>query len=137
MTKVSRARSKPRIKMTADDHERLSRLAASAMDRAPEVASFLSDELDRVQIVRGGTAEGDFARMGSRVDFRDNSTGRMQSVTLVYPGDADIEQGKVSILTPIGAALIGLSKGQSIDWATRTGEIRRLTVLEVREAALA
>ncbi|MGN7126152.1 nucleoside diphosphate kinase regulator [Methylorubrum thiocyanatum] len=137
MTKVSPARSKPRIKMTADDHERLSRLAASAMDRAPEVASFLSDELDRVQIVRGGTAEGDFARMGSRVDFRDNSTGRMQSVTLVYPGDADIEQGKVSILTPIGAALIGLSKGQSIDWATRTGEIRRLTVLEVREAALA
>ena len=137
MTKVSPARSKPRIKMTADDHERLSRLAASAMDRAPEVASFLSDELDRVQIVRGGTAEGDFARMGSRVDFRDNSTGRTQSVTLVYPGDADIEQGKVSILTPIGAALIGLSKGQSIDWATRTGEIRRLTVLEVREAALA
>lgn len=107
------------------------------MDRAPEVASFLSDELDRVQIVRGGTAEGDFARMGSRVDFRDNSTGRMQSVTLVYPGDADIAQGKVSILTPIGAALIGLSKGQSIDWATRTGEIRRLTVLEVREVALA
>lgn len=137
MTKVSPDRSKPRIKMTADDHERLSRLAASAMDRAPEVASFLSDEIDRVQIVRGGTAEGDFARMGSRVDFRDNSTGRMQSVTLVYPGDADIEQGKVSILTPIGAALIGLSKGQSIDWATRTGEIRRLTVLEVREAALA
>ena len=137
MTKVSPARSKPRIKMTADDHERLSRLAASAMDRAPEVASFLSDELDRVQIVRGGTAEGDFARMGSRVDFRDNSTGRMQSVTLVYPGDADIAQGKVSILTPIGAALIGLSKGQSTDWATRTGEIRRLTVLEVREVALA
>ena len=137
MTKVSPARSKPRIKMTADDHERLSRLAASAMDRAPEVASFLSDELDPVQIVRGGTAEGDFARMGSRVDFRDNSTGRMQSVTLVYPGEADIAQGKVSILTPIGAALIGLSKGQSIDWATRTGEIRRLTVLEVREAALA
>ena len=58
-------------------------------------------------------------------------------MTLVYPGEADIEQGKISILTPIGAALIGLSKGQSIDWATRTGEIRRLTVLEVREAAFA
>ncbi len=75
--------------------------------------------------------------MGSRVDFRDNSTGRMQSVTLVYPGEADIEQGKVSILTPIGAALVGLSKGQSIDWATRTGETRRLIVLAVREAAFA
>ncbi|OHV17643.1 nucleoside diphosphate kinase regulator [Methylorubrum extorquens] len=107
------------------------------MDRAPEVAAFLSDELDRVQIVRGGVAQGAFARMGSRVVFRDNSTGRTQSVTLVYPGEADIEQGKVSILTPIGAALIGLSKGQSINWATRTGETRRLTVLEVREAAFA
>ncbi|ACK86213.1 nucleoside diphosphate kinase regulator [Methylorubrum extorquens] len=137
MTKVSLAAAKPPIKMTADDHERLSRLAASTMDRAPEVVSFLSDELDRVQIVRGGAAQGDFARMGSRVDFRDNSTGRMQSVTLVYPGEADIEQGKVSILTPIGAALIGLSKGQSIDWATRTGETRRLTVLAVRDAAFA
>lgn len=137
MKKVFLGAAKPRIKMTADDHERLSRLAASAMDRAPEVASFLSDELDRVQIVRNGAARGDFARMGNRVDFRDNSTGRTQSVTLVYPGEADIEQSKVSILTPIGAALIGLSKGQSIDWATRTGEIRRLTVLEVREAAFA
>ena len=137
MTKVSLAAAKPRIKMTAEDHERLSRLAASAMDRAPEVAAFLSDELDRVQIVRGGAAQRDFARMGSRVDFRDNSTGRTQSVTLVYPGEADIEQGKISILTPIGAALIGLSEGQSIDWATRTGETRRLTVLAVREAALA
>ena len=58
-------------------------------------------------------------------------------MTLVYPGAADIEQGKGSILTPIGAALIGLSKDQSIDWATRTGETRRLTVLEVREAAFA
>ena len=75
--------------------------------------------------------------MGSRVDFRDNSTGRTQSVTLVYPGEAHIEQGKVSILTPIGAALIGLSEGQSINWATWTGETRRLTVLEVREAAFA
>ena len=107
------------------------------MDRAPQVASFLSEELDRVQIVRGGAVQGSFARMGSRVDFRDNSTGKTQSVTLVYPGEADIEQGKISILTPIGAALIGLSKSQSIDWATRTGEIRRLTVLDVREAAFA
>jgi regulator of nucleoside diphosphate kinase len=58
-------------------------------------------------------------------------------VTLVYPGEADIGQGRISVLTPVGAALIGLSKGQSIDWATRTGETRRLTVIEVHEAAFA
>lgn len=131
MAKVAHAPAKPRIKMTADDHERLSRLAASAMDRVPEVASFLLDELDRVRIVRGGSSKGEFTRMGSRVDFRDNATGRTQSVTLVYPGEADIEQGKISVLTPIGAALIGLSMGQSIDWETRSGALKRLTVLAV------
>lgn len=131
MAKRIPAAGKPRIKMTADDHERLSRLAASAMDRVPEVASFLSEELDRAQIVRGSD-QSDFAQMGSRVEFRDNSTGKTQNVTLVYPGEADIEQGKVSVLTPIGAALIGLSKGQSISWETRSGSMKRLTVLAVK-----
>ena len=52
-------------------------------------------------------------------------------VTLVFPGEADIAQGKISILTPIGAALIGLSAGQSIDWTARDGRIHRLKVESV------
>ncbi len=48
-------------------------------------------------------------RMGSHVEYRDDATGDVRSVTLVYPGKADIAQGKVSVLTPLGAALIGLS----------------------------
>jgi regulator of nucleoside diphosphate kinase len=56
---------------------------------------------------------------------------------LVYPGDADISQAKIFILTPIGAALIGLSVEDSITWETRTGEIRQLTVLKVREPQFA
>lgn len=124
---------KPRIKMTAVDHERLSRLAASTMERVPEVASFLSDELDRALIVQN-SSRGEFAQMGSQVEFRDVSTGKTQVVTLVYPGEADIQQGKISILTPIGAALIGLSEGQSINWETRSGSMKRLTVLAVKVA---
>jgi regulator of nucleoside diphosphate kinase len=54
-------------------------------------------------------------------------------VTLVYPGEADISQGRVSVLTPIGTALIGLGVGKSIAWETRTGELRQLTVMQVRE----
>ena len=71
--------------------------------------------------------------MGCRIEFRDNATGKVQTVTLVYPGEADIARGRISVLTPIGAALIGLSAGQSIDWETRSGSIKRLTVLDVRE----
>jgi regulator of nucleoside diphosphate kinase len=71
--------------------------------------------------------------MGCEVAFRDETTGKVQTVTLVYPGEADIAQGKVSVLTPIGTALIGLAAGQSITWETRTGGVRRLTVLKVRQ----
>jgi regulator of nucleoside diphosphate kinase len=54
-------------------------------------------------------------------------------VTLVYPEDADIAQRKVSVLTPIGTALIGLREGHAITWETPNGELRQLTVLSVQE----
>ena len=54
-------------------------------------------------------------------------------VTLVYPEHADISQRKVSVLTPVGTALIGLRTGDSIMWETPNGELRQLTVFSVRE----
>ncbi|CAA2155882.1 Regulator of nucleoside diphosphate kinase [Methylobacterium brachiatum] len=129
--------SLPKIKVTAEDHERLAGLASAAMDRMPEVAGYLADELDRAQVVRSGKAAVGFARMGCEVEFRDDTTGKVQAVTLVYPGEADIGQGRISVLTPVGAALLGLSRGQSIAWLTRTGAAKRLTVLDVREPAFA
>ena len=75
--------------------------------------------------------------MGCEVEFRDDTTGKVQTVMLVYPEDADISKGKISVLTPIGTALVGVRVGQSITWETRTGELRRLTVLQVREPQLA
>jgi regulator of nucleoside diphosphate kinase len=70
--------------------------------------------------------------MGSTVEFR-SDTGQQRRVTLVYPGEADFAQGRISILTPIGAALIGLSPGQSIAWTSRDGRQHRLTVLSVAQ----
>ncbi len=64
--------------------------------------------------------------------FVDESTGRQQTVTVVFPPDADIGERRVSVLTPIGAALIGIAPGASISWKTRTGETRELTVIDVR-----
>jgi regulator of nucleoside diphosphate kinase len=75
--------------------------------------------------------------MGSEVVYRDDTTGRVQTVTLVYPSEADIAKGKVSVLTPIGTALIGLAVGKSINWRTRAGDMKRLTVLQVRDSAAA
>jgi regulator of nucleoside diphosphate kinase len=69
--------------------------------------------------------------MGSEVEFRDNKTGEVRRVTLVYPDEADVSRGRISVLTPIGAALIGLSESQSIDFQPPSGGLRSLTVLKV------
>lgn len=137
MRKAAGGKSLPKIKVTAEDHERLAGLVTAAVDRMPEVAGYLGDELDRAQVVRAGRSALGFVRMGSEVEFRDDTTGKVQLVSLVYPGEADIGLGRISVLTPVGAALLGLSKGQSIAWATRTGAAKRLTVLDVREPAFA
>jgi regulator of nucleoside diphosphate kinase len=69
--------------------------------------------------------------MGSDVLYRDDLTREVRRVSLVFPGEADISQNKISVLTPVGTALIGLRAGQSITWPTRSGEMKRLTVLKV------
>jgi regulator of nucleoside diphosphate kinase len=137
MTKKTSGSSKPRIILTAIDHEQLSALANAAANTVPEIAAELAEELDRAHVLPKGRHSTDAVRMGCEVDFRDDMTGRVQTVTLVYPREADISLGRVSVLTPIGTALIGLSVGKSIDWTTRTGESKRLTVLQVRVPAAA
>jgi regulator of nucleoside diphosphate kinase len=134
MTTRSAGRLKPRITMLAADHDRLSTLARAASHSHPDVSAVLTEELDRARVV---TAEGkrahDFVRMGHSVEYRDDTAGTVRKVTLVYPEDADIGQGKISVLTPIGAALVGVGVGESISWETRNGEIKRMTILQVGE----
>lgn len=111
--------------------ETLEALAAGAMRRVPEVGDRLMAEVARATVVASEAMPADVVNIGSRVRFRDEVTGREQTVVVVLPPDADIGRGRVSVLTPIGAALIGLAAGASIGWETRDGEERRLTVLEV------
>jgi regulator of nucleoside diphosphate kinase len=127
---------KPRVTLTADDYQRLSLLARAAATRMPDLASVLTEELERAHVLAEGRLE-ETVCMGSEVEFRDDSTGKVQTVTLVYPNDADISQRRISVLTPVGTALIGLGAGDSITWETRNGELRQLTVLQVREPRLA
>jgi regulator of nucleoside diphosphate kinase len=72
--------------------------------------------------------------MGSSVRYRTDA-GQEHTVTLVYPVDADIAAGRISIMTPVGTALIGLRVGQSISWRSRDNRKHMLTVLAVRQPA--
>lgn len=121
----------PAIMLTASDHSRLSSLVETVADTAPDVYSYLSDELDRATVVAPDEIAPSVVTMDAKVTFRDETTGQTRCVTLVYPQQADLADGKVSILTPVGAALIGVAEGNSIRWFTRDGEARTLTVLEV------
>ncbi|WP_282568270.1 nucleoside diphosphate kinase regulator [Bosea thiooxidans] len=126
---------RPAITVTAADHAMLSRIAAGAANTMPELAAELSHELDRARILPEGRTSIDHARVGSEIVYRDESTKRETTITLVWPQDANIEKNRISVMTPIGVALIGMAAERSIDWTTRSGDVKRLTVLEVREPA--
>jgi regulator of nucleoside diphosphate kinase len=130
MAAETRKHRKPAISMSRTDHEKLTRLAESFAESNAELSELLFSELDRARVVADGQLRPDVVRMGSSLRFTSDS-GEDRSVTLVYPGEADIAEGKISILTPIGVALIGLGAGQSMDWAGRDGRVHRLTVESV------
>ncbi len=90
-------------------------------------------EIGRARIVPDDRLPADVVGMGSLVRFRDESTGAERTVRLVYPREADIAAGRISILTPIGAGLIGLKQGQSIRWEDRDGHPKVLQVIAVGE----
>jgi regulator of nucleoside diphosphate kinase len=130
-TNTTSPRAEPRLIINFADYDRLAALADAAHARNAAVARDLLHELDRATIVPPADFPPEAVAMHSTVTFRDEQTGHAQRVTLVYPNEADIAEGRVSVLTPVGAALIGLSEGQTMSWEARTGERRSLTVLEV------
>jgi len=117
----------PAITVAAADYDRLCNLAERAAQAIPDVAGFLLEELDRATIA---ATPPDTVQMGSRARFEDE-TGDVRDVRLVYPEDAEASRGHISVLTPVGAALLGLAAGQSISWRDRRGAQRTLTVKSV------
>jgi regulator of nucleoside diphosphate kinase len=121
----------PPIALTRGDLEKLSRLADAATGPFAQTGEFLAREIDRAEVIEGFEQRPGLVTMESQVTFRDDVTGQVRTATLVYPDEADLSQGKISVLTPVGAALIGLSVSQSIEWETVSGGRRSLTVLAV------
>lgn len=126
--------STPSITITRLDLQRLQRLLDSLEDVGPGVATpgavALQAELDRADVVGHDEVPPGVVTMNSRVHCREESSGKDYHLTLVYPQDAGGD-GKVSILAPVGSALLGLSVGQHIDWTAPGGKVLKLTLLAV------
>jgi len=91
----------------------------------------LASELDIAEVVDSREVPPDVVTMNSRVIFDDVTTGKTAEVTLVFPYDADVQSGKVSVLAPVGTALLGLAEGDSIVWPFPDGSSHCLRVVAV------
>ena len=118
---------RPPIVLTGVDRARLAALADAATQDDPDVTRFLREELARADIVPEGAAGS--VIMGSEVKFIDHRSPRVRRCRLAYPDEAN-DSHSISVLTPIGSALLGLGPGQSIN-CINAGIEQRLTVLEV------
>jgi len=118
----------PRIVVTSSDMERLRTLIDTT---AGDKADALDAELTRAVVVEPTDVPPDVVTMNSRVVYRDEESNETREVTLSYPKDASLEQGRVSVLAPVGAALLGLSVGQEIEWLVPGGRHKRLRILAV------
>ena len=126
----------PEIIVGEADHKQLNILAMAGLNHTPDQSDDLLYELERARILSDAEVPADIVRMGSAVRYRTDN-GQEHAVTLVYPVDADIAAGRISIMTPVGTALIGLRVGQSISWRSRDNRKHMLTVLAVRQPVAA
>lgn len=117
----------PCIIITKNDLERLELLIARGDVPATER---LDEELARARVVSQHEIASDVVTMNSDVVCEDVNRGVRRNVRVVYPGDADAERGWVSVLAPLGSALLGLRVGQEIDWRMPSGK-RRVRVVAV------
>lgn len=121
----------PKIVINDDDLAHIEALAEGAFQRNPTLADRLLDEISRARVVKPAQMPPNVVAIGSTVTYRDETTGAERTVTLTYPEDADISRQRVSLVTPIGVALLGLAEGSSFHWDTRANQRRMLTVIRV------
>ena len=133
MSEADNGGAKPPIHMSTSDYDQIAEMALGLENSAPALAKLLFDEIDRAVIYPDGQLPADVVALGSEVEYEDQSTGAVRRVRLVLPHQADMEAGRVSILTPAGAGLIGMSVGRAIDWPCLDGRPRSLRILAVSQ----
>jgi regulator of nucleoside diphosphate kinase len=122
------------IFITKNDRERLGNLIEIARERDNgtnrEYLNRLEEELDRAELIEPKDTPPDVITMRSKVRLKDLSTGEQMVYSLVFPTEAKFDEGKISILAPIGTAMLGYRRGDVIEWQVPSG-LRRLRVEEI------
>ena len=118
----------PRIVLSRFDQERLEKLLLTVGPR-PDLDA-LREEIDRADVVEPEAIPANRVTMNSRVQFIDEESNKKHEVSLVFPGHAD-GRNRISVLAPVGSALLGLSVGDAIEWPLPNSRTRRLRVVAV------
>jgi len=120
------------IFITEEDHEKLMQLIAGARQQRRNIAHVeqLRAELERAHLVPADDIPPDVVTMNSQLLLRDLDTGEEQTITLVFPRDANVDQRRVSVLAPLGTAILGYRDGDIIEWKM-PGRTRRLQIERV------
>lgn len=115
--------------IVANDFERLSELVEMTRGTLPQLSFYLGQELARATIVTD--ADPQSVQMGSSVRFHDHGSGKVHDIRLVYPADSSPAEGRISVLTPVGSALLGQQAGSVALCRNAAGQVRPLTVVSV------
>ncbi|TVQ73694.1 MAG: nucleoside diphosphate kinase regulator [Chromatiaceae bacterium] len=122
---------KPKVIVSSQDYDRLDTLMASLPEDSFPGRAALQAELDRAEVVEPHEMPADVVTMNSTVRFVMESTGESFEMTLVYPRDSTGDPNRISIVAPVGSALLGLSVGESIEWPRPGGGIIRVRIDEI------
>jgi len=122
---------RPKIVLSSTRLAELEALSEGMMRRNPAMAEQLVEGLARARSVAPSRLRSDVVDLGRKVTYRDETAGKDHTVTLVLPQEADISNGRISVMTPIGIALIGLAEDAVFHWETRDGHRRELKILKV------
>ena len=123
----------PHLMIPDTDILNLRRVASghAQIDAKVTAPDLLAAELGRAEVVSPEALPWNVVTMHSRAEYRDDVTDEVGRLTLVYPDEEQWDETCVSVLSPLGAAVLGLSEGQSIRWRTPSGGIRGVTILHV------
>lgn len=136
MTQVQKAAGShepPQIHISEQDYDRIAGMALRIRQSAPGLSRLILEEIERAEVCPAEDLPANVVALGSEVEFVDDTNGTRRRVQLVLPAEADIEQGRISILTPVGAGLIGMSVGREISWPCPDGRARNLKILAVKQ----
>jgi regulator of nucleoside diphosphate kinase len=123
-----------RICISTFDRERLEELLAEALAFGHHDRSDLEElatELERARAVKPDRVPSGLVTMNSRIVLRDLDTGDEKSYSLVFPSEADIGRGAISVLAPIGTAVLGYAEGDELEWPLPSGKNKRMRIEKV------